>query len=161
MRRWWVGLGEKNPLLQELLSTLKCPFQEHFVVCTVWPGSVAWGVRTEKGTSEVSTVNPASFWVGWMLPKYLTSLVPLRSKLARLTKPKLRWELMPENIIYSSHLRENSRCFVWGEDEVGDQLTRPSPKLEPVMVAQGTAMSADYLQSCPPQRHSVCTHRPW
>lgn len=42
----------------------------------VWPGSVAWevsvwGVRAKKGTSEVSTMNSASFWADWMLPKYL------------------------------------------------------------------------------------------
>lgn len=54
------------------------------------------------------------FWGRMNASKYLTSLVPLRSKLAWLIKPKLRWEVMPENIIYSSHLRENSRCFVWG-----------------------------------------------
>lgn len=97
-----------------------------FSLYRVWPGSVAWeisvwGVRAKKGTSELSTMNSASSWADWMLPKYLTSLVSLQNKLAWLTKPKMRWELMPENI-YSSHLRENSRCFVsggeWGRGPV-------------------------------------------
>lgn len=59
-------------------------FQEHFVVCTVWPGSglrnLSLGVRAEKGASEASTVGSASFWMDGMLLKSLTSLVPLRSK---------------------------------------------------------------------------------
>lgn len=53
-----------------------------YSVARVRAENLSLGVRAEKGASEASTVGSASFWMDGMLLKSLTSLVPLRSKLA-------------------------------------------------------------------------------